>query len=931
MAATTEPEFSKNDLAVSASKSSSKDLEPTVLEGDTQHLPSFEHEKRLCWKFDIRILPTLAVMYLFNALDKGNLGNAKTDDMDKDLHFKNNQYNIMLSIFFIPYVLFSPPIAMIGKKYGPSKVLPILMFCFGSATLLSACVKNWGGMMALRWFLGMAEAAFFPLVIYYLTTFYRRGELARRLAIFYAASNIANAFSGLFAFGVFHIKAKLEAWRYLFIIEGTATILFSFFVFWYLPKSAYEAKFLNEEEKKLAFTRIQIDSSSVVGEKFVLKDSLQIFKHPSTYGFLLIEMCLGVPIQSVGLFMPQIVGRLKLGKIKTNLYTVAPNIVGACVLIMLAFASDLTRLRFPFITLGFTLTFIGFLIYAAIDVEHNTQVAYFACFMMTWGTSAPSVLLSTWYNNNVAHEGRRVTLTSIGVPLANLMGIVSSNIFREQDKPDYIPALATTAAFGATGAVIAALLGVYMIFDNRRRNRAQGINLSARDVSTEKLRDGPNSPDFRILETYIFLRQARIPDTASRHETSEQPPIMAVKAVVPFLVAMMLLTGVCNTLLTKYQDMQCVKNCNPSKGKKPEHFEQPVLQTLQMFIGEMGCWLVIGLFSVYQRYVASRAGYESIPEGEEGAHTPALSDESETREVANPLRPAHSDPEGRIPLTGTSILLLALPACCDIAGTTLMNVGLLFTAASIYQMTRGALVLFVGLFSVWFLKRHLGLYKWFALFVVVFGVAIVGLAGAITKDDKATPSAIYAVARSDQALKTIIGVLLIAAAQIFTATQFVLEEKIMEKYDMEPIKVVGWEGTFGFLITLLIMIILHFSIGTGYFNAREGLYQMTHYRAIAVSSVLIMISIGGFNFFGLSVTRTVSATSRSTIDTCRTLFIWVVSLGLGWETFKWLQVVGFALLVYGTFLFNDLVRPPLKACVERKHEQLLPEDPIEHH
>lgn len=50
------------------------------------------------------------------------------------------------------------------------------------------------------------------------------------------------------------------------------------------------------------------------------------------------------------------------------------------------------------------------------------------------------------------------------------------------------------------------------------------------------------------------------------------------------------------------------------------------------------------------------------------------------------------------------------------------------------------------------------------------------------------------------------------------------------------------------------------------------------------------------------MTRTVSATSRSTIDTCRTLFIWIVSLGLGWETFKWLQVLGFALLVYGTFL-----------------------------
>jgi hypothetical protein len=57
-------------------------------------------------------------------------------------------------------------------------------------------------------------------------------------------------------------------------------------------------------------------------------------------------------------------------------------------------------------------------------------------------------------------------------------------------------------------------------------------------------------------------------------------------------------------------------------------------------------------------------------------------------------------------------------------------------------------------------------------------------------------------------------------------------------------------------------------------------------------------------------------------------------LGLGWESFKWLQVVGFGLLVYGTFLFNDIIQPPLKACLpshRRDGEVLLPEDPIEHH
>ena len=207
--------------------------------------------------------------------------------------------------------------------------------------------------MALRWFLGMAESAFFPLVIYYQTTFYRRGELARRLAIFYAASNIANAFSGLLAFGVFHIKTgSIANWRYLFIIEGSCTVMFSIFAFWFLPRSAAQATFLNEEEKQLAFYRMQIDSSSVVNEKLSIREALKIFQHPTSWIILGIEICLGVPLQSVSLYLPVIVKRLGYSTVKTNLYTVAPNITGAVMLLLLAFSSDLTRIRFPFIALG---------------------------------------------------------------------------------------------------------------------------------------------------------------------------------------------------------------------------------------------------------------------------------------------------------------------------------------------------------------------------------------------------------------------------------------------------------------------------------------------------------------------------------------------------------------------------------------------------
>lgn len=361
-----------------------------------------------------------------------------------------------------------------------------------------------------------------------------------------------------------------------------------------------------------------------------------------------------------------------------------------------------------------------------------------------------------------------------------------------------------------------------------------------------------------------------------------------------------------------------------------------------MFIGEMGCWLVVAGFSLYRRFSSRKQGYTHLRHDS----TENLSDHDDTSAV---LKPLVRKEENRKPLRGWSTLLLALPACCDITATTLMNVGLLYVAASIYQMTRGALVLFVGLFSVIFLRRKLYLYQWTALVIVVLGVGVVGLAGAIAPNPQARPEprslvgvatlvvrATVDKAKTPDALQTILGVLMIAGAQIFTATQFVFEEWTLERYAIEPLKMVGWEGLFGFIVTAFGMLVLHFAVGRSgqheWFDAVEGLRQVTQYRNIAISSVLIMISIGGFNFFGLSVTRTVSATSRSTIDTCRTLFIWIVSLALHWETFKWLQILGFVLLVYGTFLFNEIVGLPFKRCMRRSRaEPLLPEQPIEHY
>jgi drug/metabolite transporter (DMT)-like permease len=309
-----------------------------------------------------------------------------------------------------------------------------------------------------------------------------------------------------------------------------------------------------------------------------------------------------------------------------------------------------------------------------------------------------------------------------------------------------------------------------------------------------------------------------------------------------------------------------VRNCDDPNPKMRHHFEQPVLQTAQMFVGEAGCWIVVGLMALYRKMANKTTpdenGYRPIRTTDdleadaEAAAADGTNDSEVTLTNNNNGTPKPSPADDA--LAGARVVLLALPAICDILATTLMNAGLLMVAASIYQMTRGALVLFVGLFSVLFLRRTLHLYQWLSLVGVVTGVALVGLAGVIDPDTRAKAASsvtglVTAAMDDDEsaaALAAILGVVLIAGAQIFTATQFVLEEWILERSAIDPINVVGWEGLFGLAVTLIIMLVLHFAIGRtdagrlGMFDMVEGLRQMTEHRAVLISSLLIMVSIG---------------------------------------------------------------------------------------
>lgn len=182
------------------------------------------------------------------------------------------------------------------------------------------------------------------------------------------------------------------------------------------------------------------------------------------------------------------------------------------------------------------------------------------------------------------------------------------------------------------------------------------------------------------------------------------PTVSSMKQFVAMLVAGMLLTGTINTLLNKWQDLSCVGNCADPDPIRRHYYEQPIWQTLNMFIGEALCLLVF--------YASQAFKSEPAPDSE---LSPLLEVVQEPVPLSLP------------PLEGFKQMYFLLPTLCDLTATTLMNVGLVYISASIYQMLRGSVVLFTATWSVLFLNRRHPTYRWFALFTVFVGIAIVGL------------------------------------------------------------------------------------------------------------------------------------------------------------------------------------------------------------
>ena len=396
--------------------------------GERQHL-----EKVLVRKIDFRLLPMIVIMYIMNYLDRNNIAAARLAGLqdppsEGGLNLTSTQYLTALSILFVGYLLMQVPSNMFLNKIGkPALYLPTVMIAWGVISTATAGAQSYGGLIAIRFFLGFVEAAYYPGCLFFLSSWYTRNELGFRTAMLYSGALISGAFSGLITAGIKHGldgARGLRAWRWMFIIEGAITICIAFSAYFVLPNFPRTTSWLTEEERQLAVWRLEED----IGEDDWVDSSQQTFLHGMKLAFQDIKTWILVGLSKPCLFFslivvqmgivfgfvaagtvtnlfPTVVATLGYSDVDSLLLTVPPYLFAVFACFCNAWHADKTGERYFHITLPLYFAIIAFIIAAA-----TTTIGprYFAMILMLAGNYPGYVVALGWISNTLPRPPAKV-------------------------------------------------------------------------------------------------------------------------------------------------------------------------------------------------------------------------------------------------------------------------------------------------------------------------------------------------------------------------------------------------------------------------------------------------------------------------------------------------------------------------------------------
>lgn len=379
--------------------------------------------KKVVRKIDLIVLPTMGILYILNYIDRQNLAAAKLQGIMEDLNMSTQQFATAISILFVGYLPFQIPSNLIMIKVPrPGMYICCAVAIWGAISAATAAVKTYGQLLAVRAILGAAEAVFFPGAIYFLSAWYVKAELGKRIAALYIAQQVGNAFGGLFAAAVLKLDGAhgIAGWQWLFIIEGSATVGIGVICACIMPEFPHNSRILTPIERDLAVWRIEAESGAAEGSaeneaQSTLRGFACALKDPKLLLLIFANM-VSQTQGSIANYFPTLVQSLNFSHMITLLLTAPPYILAGALYYCIMFYSDRKNVVYPIILICAAVAVIMYIIPMA---TLNVGARYFAMMILPTASVGPQLLLFKTIN---LHLARPVSKRAAASALVNAIG-----------------------------------------------------------------------------------------------------------------------------------------------------------------------------------------------------------------------------------------------------------------------------------------------------------------------------------------------------------------------------------------------------------------------------------------------------------------------------------------------------------------------------
>ncbi|KAF4551230.1 MFS-type transporter-like protein 6 [Elsinoe fawcettii] len=470
-----------NDKDIEAKKSHVEDLKDVVAD---EHLATDEHgratvsfdpkaEAKLRLKLDLYLIPTVALLYLFCFIDRANIGNARLAGFERDLGLQGYDYNTVLSIFYVSYIVFELPSNACCKWIGPGWFLPAITLGFGLCSIFTAFVNNLRQACAVRFFLGAFEAGALPRIAYYLSRWYRRSELTFRLAMYFVMAPLAGGFGGLLASAILTLDnfGSLRSWRMIFAIEGIVTVILALVSFLTLTDRPETARWLTAEEKELAIARVKSErvGTTEVLDKMDKTKLLRGVANPITIAWSFIFLLVNITVQGLAFFTPTVVRTIypRSPVVQQQLYTVPPYMVGAFFTLFFCYISWKKDTRQLVSAAAIVFAVAGYVIFVATT---NSRARYGGLFLAT-SCFVLGPTSNAQVSANVVSDTARSSAIGTIVMFGNIGGLIATWSFLPFDAPNYYIGNGLNLATTSCIFISCIALHFWMIWDNKKRDR----------------------------------------------------------------------------------------------------------------------------------------------------------------------------------------------------------------------------------------------------------------------------------------------------------------------------------------------------------------------------------------------------------------------------------------------------------------------------